>query len=87
MRELDTTSLFLGFLSDTAYLAGVPLLVATVAALTLSVFQAMTQIQDQNLSQTVKIVAITLVFVLAGKALIEPLVQRTQSTFSEFHRF
>ncbi|MDJ0630846.1 MAG: flagellar biosynthetic protein FliQ [Rhodobacter sp.] len=87
MRESDMTSYFVGFLTDAAYLAGVPLLVATFAALVISVLQAMTQVQDQNLSQTVKIVAIVLVFVIAGTSLVQPLVLRTERTFSQLHMF
>ena len=87
MLELDATSLFVGFLTDAAYLAGIPLLVATVAALIVAVFQAMTQIQDQNLSQTVKIISIVLVFVIAGTSLVKPLLERTEQVFSQLDMY
>ena len=85
MHNLEFSTLFLGFLTDVTYLAGIPLVVATAAALTVSVLQAMTQIQDQNISQTVKIVAIVVVFGVSGTSLVKPLVERTNSTFANLH--
>lgn len=82
MLNVDMAAYFVGFLSDVIYLAGVPLLVATIAGLLLAILQAMTQVQDQNLSQTVKIVVIVAVFMVSGTTLVQPLLQRTEKLFS-----
>ena len=78
---------FVGFLFDTMYLAGIPLLLATLGALTVAIFQAMTQIQDQNLSQTIKIVVIAAVFIIAGLSLVQPLILRTERVFNEIGNY
>jgi type III secretion protein S len=87
MDDVNLTLYLVGFLEDTIYLAGIPLLVATVVALTVAVLQAMTQVQDQNLSQTIKIAAIVLVFMTLGASLVQPLLLRTERLFSEIERF
>jgi type III secretory pathway component EscS len=87
MSEVNFSEYIVGFLYDTLYLAGIPLLMATLGALAVAIFQALTQIQDQNLSQTVKIVVIVIVFMVSGTALVQPLVIRTEAVFSDIHRF
>lgn len=87
MHDIDITSYLVGFLTDTIYLAGIPLLVATVSALAIAILQAMTQIQDQNLSQTIKIAAIVLVFMTIGPSLVQPLLLRTELLMSEIDQF
>lgn len=87
MPEVNFSEYFVGFLSDTLYLAGIPLLMATVGALVIAIFQALTQIQDQNLSQTVKIVVIVIVFMVSGTSLIQPLVIRTEAVFADIDKF
>lgn len=72
------------FMIDTAILAGVPLAVATVAGLIISFVQAITQIQDQTLSQTIKIISIGVVLLVFGAALIAPLVSSTGDVFVNF---
>ncbi|KAB7613602.1 flagellar biosynthetic protein FliQ [Amylibacter sp. SFDW26] len=72
------------FMMDVILLAGVPLAVATVCGLLVSVFQAVTQIQDQTLSQTVKIAAIVGVLLGFGGSLVSPLIQNTMKLFDEF---
>ena len=74
----------LAFLWAVAILAGVPLAVATVIGLVISFFQAVTQIQDQTLSQTVKIAAIALTFLAMGGTLMAPLVEASVSVFDTF---
>ncbi|MGY3450523.1 EscS/YscS/HrcS family type III secretion system export apparatus protein [Bradyrhizobium sp. USDA 4353] len=61
-----------------------PLLVAMIAGLTVSVLQAATQIQDQTLPQTVKLVAVVLTLAMYGTTLAAPLVRYTEQVFSEF---
>ena len=87
MHDIDITSYLVGFLTDTIYLAGIPLLVATVSTLAIAILQAMTQIQDQNLSQTIKIAAIVLVFMTIGPSLVQPLLLRTELLMSEIDQF
>lgn len=74
------------FMTAVTVLAGIPLAVATVVRLVVSFFQAVTQIQDQTLAQTVKIVAIGLTFLLMGAALIGPLMEASERVFSTFWR-
>lgn len=72
---------------DVIILAGIPLGIATLIGLMVSVFQAVTQIQDQTLSQTVKIAAIVAVLIGFGGVLIAPLIQSSNQIFTEFGEF
>ena len=72
------------FMTAVALLAGVPLAVATVVGLVISFFQAITQIQDQTLSQTVKIAAIAATFLILGGTLIAPLIEASAAVFDTF---
>ncbi|MGB0213677.1 efflux RND transporter permease subunit, partial [Algiphilus sp.] len=58
------------FMAAVAVLAGIPLAVATLAGVVISFLQAITQIQDQTLPQTVKIVAIALTFIVGSMPLV-----------------
>lgn len=87
MPESQLINYMYGFLEDTMYLAGIPLLIATAISLVVSILQAMMQIQDQNLSQTIKIVVIVAVFVVAGQTLIQPIFLRTEKLFTDIDRF
>ena len=71
---------------DVVILAGIPLMVATLSGLIISFFQAITQIQDQSLSQTIKISAIVIVLLSFGTTLTSPLFSSTMLVFEEFHR-
>lgn len=73
------------FMLDIALLAGAPLAAATLVGLIVSFFQAITQIQDQTLAQTVKIVAIVLVLLAFGAALASPLLSSAREVFDDFH--
>lgn len=72
------------FLMGVVLLAGVPLAVATVSGLVVSFFQAITQIQDQTLSQTIKIAAIALVLLTLTPFLTGPLISSTRNLFDNF---
>ena len=74
------------FMLDTVVLAGVPLAVATACSLVVAIFQALTQIQDQTLAQTVKIVAITIVLLVFGSTLVSSLLTHSAMLFDEFAR-
>jgi type III secretory pathway component EscS len=83
----DTFGQYLiGFMLNTVLIAGTPLAVATVLGLVVSFFQAVTQINDQTLSLTVKIAAIVLVLLIFGSTLVAPLVLNSERVFSEFWR-
>lgn len=69
------------FMSTAATIAGVPLLIATALGLVVSIFQATTQIQDQSLSQTIKIGAIAMVLLAMGGTLFSPLMINTEAVF------
>lgn len=80
----DFTPILLEFMVATIMLAGIPLAVATLCGLLVSFFQAITQIQDQTLSQTIKISAIVVVLLAAGSALTNPLMSSAEKVFSNF---
>ena len=66
------------------YLSAPVLGVAALVGLTVGLLQAVTQIQDQSLPQTLKLVAILLTIVSLGALLSNPLVQETRRIFDEF---
>ena len=67
-----------------AVLGGIPLAIATVIGLIVSFFQAITQIQDQTLSQTIKIASIALSLLVIASFLTGPLMSTTREVFSNF---
>ncbi|WP_028957523.1 flagellar biosynthetic protein FliQ [Sulfitobacter sp. 20_GPM-1509m] len=81
MGETSYVGFLVAFMVDAAFLAGIPLAVATIVGLIVSIFQAVTQIQDQTLSQTVKITAIGFVLLTFGGMLVSPLMTSTTSLF------
>ncbi len=78
------SSLLVSFMVDVAILAGVPLAIATLSGFLVSFFQAVTQIQDQTLSQTIKITAVVLVLLVFGTRLSGPLMNSTVEIFEDF---
>jgi len=84
MSEIPFAGYLISFMVNTIVLAGTPLAVATVLGLIVSIFQAVTQIQDQTLSQTVKITAIVIMLLAFGGVLVAPLIQTTNMIFAEF---
>lgn len=84
MTEAIFTSQLMTFLLNAALLAGVPLAVATATGLIVSFLQAVTQIQDQTLSQTIKIVAIAVVLLAMTSSLTGPLMSSTRELFKNF---
>lgn len=85
MGETSFGYYLVAFMLDVALLAGVPLAVATLSGLIISFFQAITQIQDQTLSQTIKITAIVVVLLAFGTFLTSPLLSLTRTVFENFH--
>jgi type III secretion protein S len=66
------------------YLSAPVLGVAAVVGLTVGLLQAVTQIQDQSLPQTLKLVAILLTIGLLGPLMAGSLVNATRDIFNEF---
>jgi type III secretion protein S len=61
-----------------------PLLVAMVVGLIVSVLQAATQIQDQTLPQTIKLVAVVATLATFGALLAAPLVRYSEQVLADF---
>lgn len=66
------------------YLSAPILAVAALVGLTVGLLQAVTQVQDQSLPQTMKLVAILLTIGVAGPWLAGSLVHATRDIFNEF---
>ncbi len=64
-----------------------PLLIATIVAFFVGLFQAVTQIQEQTLPQTVKIFVIGLVMIGFGGLLTAPFYSASDQLFSSFHEY
>jgi len=87
MNDISFSGYLVAFMMDVIILAGIPLAVATIIGLLVSIFQAVTQIQDQTLSQTIKIAAIVGVLIGFGSTLVSPLVLSSAQIFNEFGQF
>jgi type III secretion protein S len=84
---MDSTTLVqelqAGFLAAAVF--GTPPLVAAAAiGLVIGILQAITQIQDQALAQTIKILAVSFGLFLGGAILAGPLFAFTLLLFSQF---
>ncbi len=62
------------------------ILLATVVGLLISLFQALTQIQEQTLSFAVRLIAITLVLLLTAHWMGGELIRYTESIFYQIPR-
>ncbi|PWE77109.1 translocation protein [Bradyrhizobium sp. SUTN9-2] len=61
-----------------------PLLAALVAGLGIGIVQAATQLQDQTLPLTVKLLVVVAVLVLFAPMLSAPLIEQAKHIFTEF---
>ncbi len=68
------------------YVSLPPIIIATVAGLCISLFQALTQIQEQTLGFAVKLIAVLVIMVIFGEWLSSELLTFTESLFAEFPR-
>lgn len=84
MIETQLVEQLNAFLIAAVVFAGPPLGAATLLGLIVALFQAVTQIQDQTLAQTVKIVIVVAVFLTMGGLLAGPLVEATALVFDGF---
>lgn len=84
MSETDLVVRFQILMEAVMIIALPPLLIAMVLGLIVGILQAATQIQDQTLPLTVKLVAVALVLILLGPMLASPLLRESQRIFDEF---
>jgi flagellar biosynthetic protein FliQ len=63
-------------------IAGPVLLVSMVIGLLISIFQAVTQIQEQTLTFVPKVLAIIVVFLILGPWMLQVLISFIQNTFN-----
>ena len=70
-----------------ALFAAPPLIAATLLAFIVGLFQAVTQIQEQTLPQTIKIFVISLVLIVFGGVLAAPLYTAAIQIFNDFHLY
>lgn len=61
-----------------------PLAVATVVGFVVGLLQAVTQIQDQTLPQTIKLVAVLATLLFAGPWMAGPLIEQARQIFDAF---
>lgn len=66
------------------YMSLPPLLSAMVVGLAVGLLQAVTQVQDQSLPMTFKLLTVILVLVLGGSLLVVPLVRQATLLFNDF---
>jgi len=83
-----TDSILVNYLYETLYNVAIfslpPLVLATAVAFLIGLFQAVTQIQEQTLPQTVKIFVIGFVILSFGASLASPLFNMSDRIFSTF---
>jgi len=65
-------------------LSGPPILISMTLGLFVAIFQAATQIQEQTLSFTVKLVAVIMTLILMGGFLSGQIMQFANNIFSNF---
>lgn len=61
-----------------------PLLMAMLVGLVIAILQAATQIQDQTLPLTVKVISVGVMLAIFGPMLTGPLIQHAARVFDEF---
>jgi len=68
-------------------LSGPPILISTLLGLTVAIFQAATQIQEQTLSFMVKLFAVILTLLFMGGWLAAQILQFTNNIFVNFSKW
>jgi len=68
-------------------LSAPPILISMVLGILVAIFQAATQIQEQTLSFTVKLVAVILVLILMGPWLGSYIMQFSKDIFVHFYQW
>ena len=65
-------------------LSMLPIIVATVIGILVSLVQALTQVQEQTLSFAIKLIAISITLLLAAQWMIGEMILFTQDIFTRF---
>ena len=86
MNDSVMTSYLFSMFYNVAIFVGPPLLVATIVAFLIGLLQAVTQIQEQTLPQTIKIFVIALVLLTSGTMLAGPLYALSDDIFTNFYK-
>lgn len=68
-------------------LSGPPILISMTFGLTVAIFQAATQIQEQTLSFTIKLIAVIMTLFMMGGFLAGQIVQFSNSIFLNFYKW
>lgn len=68
-------------------LSGPPILISMIFGLTVAIFQAATQIQEQTLSFTVKLIAVIVTLLMMGGFLAAEIMQFAANIFTNFYRW
>ena len=68
-------------------LSGPPIIISMIFGLLVAVFQAATQIQEQTLSFTVKLVAVILTILFMGGVLSAQITQYAETIFLNFYKW
>lgn len=87
MAEATLVSALYNIFYYSAVMLVPPLLLATIVAFAVGLFQAVTQIQEQTLPQTIKILVIGFVMIVFGGTLAAPLYSASDEIFSRFHEY
>jgi len=87
MSEATLISALYNIFYYAAVMLAPPLILATLIAFLVGLFQAITQIQEQTLPQTIKIMAIGLIMIMFGSTLSAPLYSASDELFSRFHEY
>jgi flagellar biosynthetic protein FliQ len=82
MTQDTVVSLVVSMMSVTVKVAAPMLLAGLVVGLVISVFQAVTQIQEQTLSFIPKVVALIAIVAIAGPWMLDTLVTWTQQLWA-----
>ena len=84
MQHLDLVGELQAMLGIVLYASLPPLLGALVVGLLVGILQAVTQVQDQSMPLTFKLLAVVVVLVVGGASLVVPLVRQTEHLFDAF---
>ncbi len=68
-------------------LSGPPIVISMALGLFVAIFQAATQIQEQTLSFTVKLVAVIVTIMLMGGFLSAQIIQFASNIFNNFYKW
>lgn len=84
MEHIDLVGELQTMLGIVLYAALPPLVAALAVGLLVGILQAVTQVQDQSMPLTFKLIAVVLVLGLGGATLVVPLVRQTEHVFDAF---